>query len=164
MGDAPIATIGLGSNLGDRAAHLAAARLALTALSPLRASSVYETTPWGPIAQGPFLNQVVQLSTTLRPHELLNQLMAIEQQQGRDRAAERRWGPRTLDLDLLAYGDYRIVSPRLRVPHPELTRRAFVLVPWAELAPEHRVPGLGRTAQQLAASLTAEARAQVQRV
>ncbi len=164
MSEALVATIGLGSNLGDRAGHLAAARTALAALGELSASSVYEAAPWGPVPQGPYLNQVVQLHTALRPHALLECLLAIERQQGRDRTTEQRWGPRKLDLDLLTFGDYRIASPRLRVPHPELARRAFVLVPWGELSPAHVVPGLGRTVQQLMAALSAEALAQVRRV
>ena len=156
-----LATIGLGSNLGDRAAHLALAREALGALGPLSCSALYETEPWGPVPQGPYLNQVVQLHTSLGPFQLLDLLLSIERQLGRDRSRERRWGPRTLDLDLLSFGDYCVQAPRLTLPHPQLASRAFVLVPWAELAPHTVVPGLRATVAQLLLQLSAQARAGV---
>lgn len=159
-----IAYIGLGSNVGDRAAHLAAARLALAQLGPLQVSAVYETPPWGPVPQAPFYNQVVQLDTMLTPFQLLDRLLAIEREQGRDRTTEQRWGPRTLDLDLLSHGDFRVQSPRLRLPHSELARRAFVLVPWAEIAPHYPVPGTECTVAELLQRLSAAECAAVRHV
>jgi 2-amino-4-hydroxy-6-hydroxymethyldihydropteridine diphosphokinase len=118
--------VALGSNLGDRAAHLTAARLALAALPATRvlaASDVEETLPIGPAGQGPYLNQMVALRTRLDPLELLDRLLDIENARGRVRA--ERWGPRTLDLDIVRYGERRIAEPRLVVPHPELAHREF---------------------------------------
>ncbi len=98
-----------------------------------RASSLYATRPVGPADQPDFINAVAQLETRLSPLALLDQLQALEQRHGRVR--ERRWGPRTLDLDLLLFDDRRLVTPRLTLPHPEMVKRAFVLVPLAEIAP-----------------------------
>jgi len=138
------AYIGLGSNLGDRRAMIAGA---LERLRPRRVSSILETDPVGLVDQPPFLNAVAEIETTLRPQDLLGRLQDIERGLGRVRG--ERWGPRTLDLDLLLYGDERVASESLTVPHPELHRRRFVLDGLAELAPELVVPGLGRTVQTL---------------
>lgn len=121
-----IAFVALGSNLGDRATHLAQARQAMAALPGsriVRESDVEETAPVGPPGQGPYLNQMVALETRLTPHELLSQLQAIEHAAGRVRT--QRWGPRTLDLDIVQFGDRTIRDPDLVVPHPELPHRDF---------------------------------------
>ena len=136
--------IGLGSNLGDRAGNLAAARAALArdVLSGMIASSVYETDPWGPVLQGRYLNQVVRGSSELPPRPLLAKLFEIERSLGRDRAREQRYGPRTMDLDILLYGDRAANEPDLQIPHPRMMERAFVLVPLAEIAPDLAVGGV----------------------
>jgi 2-amino-4-hydroxy-6-hydroxymethyldihydropteridine diphosphokinase len=129
-----IAYVALGSNLGDRAAYLARAREALARIPGTRVvgeSSIEETAPLGPIAQGPYLNQMVALETPLAPEELLAALYVIEEQNGRVRA--ERWGPRTLDLDLVLMERQRSDDPHCRVPHPELVHRAFWLRELAEL-------------------------------
>ena len=138
------AFVALGSNLGDRAGHLTRACAALEA-GPLKLtaiSSVYETEPWGPVAQGPYLNQVVRGTTELAPRALLSALFAIETRLGRDRREEIRFGPRVIDLDVLLYGDLKIAEPDLEIPHPRLLERAFVLVPLAEIAPDRSVSGI----------------------
>lgn len=138
--------IGLGSNLGDRHAHLAGAVAALSShaqIDSLRASRAWESEPWGDADQPRYLNAVAQLHTTLPPLDLLDLLFGIERAHGRVRASDRRNGPRTLDLDLLLYGARVIDLPQLCVPHPRLAQRAFVLLPLAELAPQADVPGLG---------------------
>ncbi len=136
------AYIGLGSNLGDRGAQLDFALTQLsnaTGVSSVRTSAYYETAPVGPIEQDDFLNAVAELETTLTPEELFSVLQNIEQLAGRTR--EVRWGPRTLDLDLLDYDGLAKQTATLTLPHPEAHRRAFVLAPWAELAPNHRLAG-----------------------
>ena len=140
------AYVGLGSNLGDRRATLASA---LAALRPRRVSSVAETEPWGRADQPRFLNAVAELDTDLEPEPLLARLMEIEATHGRVRA--ELWGPRTLDLDLLLYGDRVVSSPGLTVPHPRLAERRFVLESLAELAPDLAIPGVGRTVRELLA-------------
>jgi 2-amino-4-hydroxy-6-hydroxymethyldihydropteridine diphosphokinase len=138
------AFVGLGSNLGDRQATLAAA---ISLLNPLRVSEILETEPWGRADQPKYLNAVAELWTDLAPGRLLGRLLDLERQLGRVR--RERWGPRTLDLDLLLYGDRVIQTRALTVPHPRLAERRFVLAGLAELCPELPVPGLGRTVQQL---------------
>ena len=137
------AYIGIGSNLGDREATIRAAREALNrkAGSVGASSSIYDTAPWGPVPQGNYLNQVVRISTKLSPRELLTVLHDIERAAGRDRENEVRYGPRTLDLDILLYGDRLVQEDGLTIPHPEMTKRAFVLVPLAEIAPDLAVDG-----------------------
>lgn len=118
--------VALGSNLGDRAAHLQRARERLSGLPGTRvtaASTVEETAPLGPVRQGPFLNQMVLLATSLEPEDLLEHCRTIEREQGRVR--HERWGPRTIDLDIVRFGDRRITTATLTVPHPELPHRDF---------------------------------------
>jgi 2-amino-4-hydroxy-6-hydroxymethyldihydropteridine diphosphokinase len=141
--------IGLGSNVGDRRAHLdyAAARLA-TILEGLRISRYLETAPFGVSEdQPPFLNAVVVGEVSISARDLLNQLLAIERERGRERPY--RWAPRTLDLDLLLYGDAIIDEPGLAVPHPRLRERRFVLEPLAEVAPNRVDPVTGLTVGEL---------------
>ena len=136
---APVtAYLGIGSNVGDRLATLRSVRDALAAADDVDVedvSSVYETAPVGGVEQPEYLNMVVRVGTLLRARELLQLGHEIERAHGRDRSAEVRWGPRTLDIDLLLYGDVTIDEPGLIVPHPRLTERAFVLVPLAEVMP-----------------------------
>lgn len=138
------AYVGLGSNLGDRRAALDGA---VALLAPRRVSRVVETAPWGLAEQPPFLNAVAEIETGLEPRALLDRLLEVERRFGRRR--DLRWGPRTLDLDLLIYGDRRIREEGLDVPHPRLAERRFVLEGLAELCPERRVPGLDRTVREL---------------
>lgn len=143
----PLAVIALGSNLGSREDHLRAALDALGRLGTItRRSSLYETPPVGP-PQPNYLNAIVLVETALEPATLLGELLAIERTRGRIR--DVRWGPRTLDLDLVAYGDRAVSQPGLHVPHPEAHRRAFVLVPLAEVAPSLVLPGHGRVDELL---------------
>jgi 2-amino-4-hydroxy-6-hydroxymethyldihydropteridine diphosphokinase len=110
----------------------------------VRVSRRYRTPAWGVTDQPDFINAVAELATTLPPLELLALLQATERAHGRDRAREQRWGPRTLDLDLLAMEGVHLDTPALQLPHPRFAERAFVLVPWAEIAAELDVPGVGR--------------------
>lgn len=133
-----LAYIGLGSNLGEPEAQLRAALDALSALPAsrlLQTSSLYSSAPLGPTDQPRYVNAVAALRTELSPLELLDALQHIEQTQGRVRKAER-WGPRTLDLDILLFGQQRIDLPRLQVPHYHMHLRAFVLYPLAEIVGE----------------------------
>jgi 2-amino-4-hydroxy-6-hydroxymethyldihydropteridine diphosphokinase len=136
--------IALGGNVGDVRTTFARAipQIVSRAHATLLArSSDYETPPWGDTAQAPFINACIRLSTALEPQELLATLHGVEAEFGRDRANERRWGPRPLDLDLLAYDDLSVTSDALTLPHPRLFERAFVLVPLAEIAPERSIGG-----------------------
>lgn len=146
------AFLGLGSNLGDRAGMLSAAlrMLAGPDVRVARASRVYESPPWGKTDQPAFLNQVVEIETTLSPERLLARGRQVEDALGRVR--RERWGTRTIDIDILLYGDRVIDSPELVVPHAELRRRAFVLVPLAEVAPGLRLPS-GETVLDLLGTL-----------
>lgn len=149
-----LAWIALGSNVGNRQEHLQTALQAIGALDGvalLRVSTIRETEPVGPQDQGKFLNAVAEVQTTLTPAQLLNRLLEIERRRGRVRTV--RNGPRTLDLDLLLYGDEVIEQPGLTVPHPRLHERRFVLEPLADLCPDLRHPGLGATVKQLLARL-----------
>jgi uracil phosphoribosyltransferase len=143
--------IGLGSNLGDRAAHLAAAAAAVAEnVGPIRAvSSVYETAPVGGPAQGDYLNAVVLAETDLAPADVLERLLDIERGMGRER--RERFGPRIIDLDVLVYGDRSVAAPGLTVPHPRMAERRFVLEPLAEVWPDLAVPGVGPVKEALAA-------------
>ena len=138
------AFVGIGSNLGDREDHLRRAVELLAAedaISILASSQVRETEPVGPVAQGPFLNGAVQVETELTPRALLERLLAIEERLGRVR--RERFGPRTIDLDLLVYEDAVVDEPGLTLPHPLLHERRFALEPLAELAPDLEIPGRG---------------------
>ncbi|MBT8203300.1 MAG: 2-amino-4-hydroxy-6-hydroxymethyldihydropteridine diphosphokinase [Acidimicrobiia bacterium] len=131
--------IGFGSNLGDRRDHLDEARRTLARSWQLEAvSSLYESAPVGPVEQGPFLNAVATFSTDAPPTDVLARLLAVEQASGRIRA--ERWGPRTLDLDLLLYGREAIDMAGLTVPHPEIANRRFVLEPLLEIWPDASLP------------------------
>lgn len=129
------AFLGLGSNLGDRAALLRAALAELDAsdgVTVTAASPIYETPPWGPVPQGPYLNACLAVETTLSPRALLDHALAIEKRHGRERTL--RWGPRRIDIDLLLHGQGSVHETGLVLPHPHMTQRAFVLVPLAEIA------------------------------
>jgi 2-amino-4-hydroxy-6-hydroxymethyldihydropteridine diphosphokinase len=141
------AYIGLGSNLGDREENL---RRALERLGAARVSAIRETDPVGVTEQPRFLNAVAELQTDLPPRELLDRLLEIERDLGRDRSNEARWGPRTIDLDLLLYDDDVIDEPGLTVPHPRLAERRFVLEPLQELEPGLVLPD-GRAIKDLLA-------------
>jgi 2-amino-4-hydroxy-6-hydroxymethyldihydropteridine diphosphokinase len=149
------AYIALGANLGDRERHLQSAIAALRQLTMVEAvSSFYETAPVGLVEQPDFLNAVVALRTWLPPQELMNALLHIEQQHGRDRNVSVPKGPRTLDLDLLSYDNLVLETPSLTLPHPALAERRFVLVPLVEIAPQWRHPVCGKTAAELLAELS----------
>jgi 2-amino-4-hydroxy-6-hydroxymethyldihydropteridine diphosphokinase len=140
------ALIALGGNVGDARATLDRAVAALCdgkSVRLLARSADYRTPPWGVEDQPPFINACLAVSTALTPRELLARAQEVERAFGRDRASERRWGPRTLDIDLLAYDDVRLDEPDLVLPHPQLFERAFVLVPLAEIAPDRRIAGVG---------------------
>ena len=148
------AYVGLGSNLGDREGLIADAISALgsqPAIEVIQVSSLRETEPWGPVEQPRFLNGAVAVETDLPPRELLEALLDVERRLGRARDDEERWGPRTIDLDLLLYGNLVLDEPGLDVPHPRLHERRFALEPLAELAPDALVPGRGTAAELLRA-------------
>jgi 2-amino-4-hydroxy-6-hydroxymethyldihydropteridine diphosphokinase len=142
------AALGLGSNLGDRAAHLEAALDALRALGPVRASSFHDTAPVGP-PQPRYLNAAAVVECALSPFELHDVARDLERRAGRVRTPGDRWGPRTLDVDLLLCDDRVIRTASLVVPHDGLAERMFVLAPLVEIAPDWVVPGLGRTIEEL---------------
>jgi 2-amino-4-hydroxy-6-hydroxymethyldihydropteridine diphosphokinase len=147
-----IAYVGLGSNLGDRERLITDAA---ALIGVVRLSTVIETEPWGYGNQPLFLNAVAELETRLTPRQLLDHLLDVERRLGRERVGPR-WGPRTIDLDLLLYGDETIDEPGLVVPHPQLAKRDFVLQPLAELVPSLKIPGIG-TVQDALAGLSSEA-------
>lgn len=147
-----VSYVGLGSNLADPRHQVERAIAELAELSQTRlvgCSWLYATSPVGPQAQPDYVNAVVALRTSRAPGELLLALQHIERRHGRIRDGQR-WGPRTLDLDLLLYGDREIAAPTLTIPHPEIHQRAFVLVPLADVAPaDLDIPGQGRLATLL---------------
>ncbi len=144
--------VGLGSNLSDPLYQLKQALGALRLIprtTLLTQSRLYRSQPMGPAGQPDYLNAIVCLDTSLDAEALLDQLQAIELKQGRIRTGQR-WGPRTLDLDLLLYGEYKIDTPRLQVPHPGLYVRNFVLYPLWDIAPDLVLPGQGTLAELIA--------------
>lgn len=158
-----MAYIGLGGNLASWAgvpeATLAAATVRLESLGRVvRRSSLYSTEPVGFAEQPRFVNTVVALETALEPHELLQALLRIEKEFGRDREAGFANGPRTLDLDILLLDEVQLSDMDLTIPHPRLAERAFVLVPLAEIAPEAVVPGREKTVAELLACQVSKAR------
>lgn len=140
--------LGLGSNLGDRLGNLTVAVRALEdrGIRTVRSSRVYETDPVGGPPQPDFLNAVIEVETDVEPQDLLRMCLEVESLLGRERA--ERWGPRTIDIDLLTYGDRQIDEPGLTVPHPRMHERAFVMVPFLELDADPPLPG-GRSASSL---------------
>ncbi len=138
-----------GSNLGDRAAHLqqAAAQIAAQTGHILRTSAVYSTQPWGIADQPEFLNQALMISTVLDPVALLETILSIEREMGRER--REKWGRRIIDIDILFYDELVLHTVGLHIPHPHLHERNFVLAPLAEIAPDWRHPELGKTAKEL---------------
>jgi 2-amino-4-hydroxy-6-hydroxymethyldihydropteridine diphosphokinase len=145
------AFVGIGSNLGDREGNFRQAVELLSAedgIDVVAVSEVRETDPVGPVEQGPFLNGAVRIETDLAPRELLERLLAVEERLGRVR--RERWGPRTIDLDLLLYGDDVVDEPGLTVPHPRLHERRFALEPLSDLAPSLEIPGKGPISALLA--------------
>lgn len=143
--------VALGSNLDDPLHQVKAALAALDrhrAIDLCAVSGLYSTPPWGNPDQPAFVNAVAEVCTALAPTALLAVLQRYEQQAGRVR--EQRWGPRVIDLDLLAYGQCVWRTRSLRLPHPGIAERAFVLLPWADIAPDYSLPGLGRIHELLA--------------
>lgn len=153
------AYVGLGSNLGDREDLI---RKALEGIGKLpettlgRVSSLYDTEPVGDLEQPSYLNAVASLETSLTARQLLWNLLLVERALGRVRSPSTRYAPRTIDLDLLFYGDLILDEPDLKLPHPEVANRAFVLVPLAELEPSFVHPVLGETAVSLLAQIKAK--------
>lgn len=150
------AWIGIGSNLGDRESHIRKGVALMNALPDtvvVAVSSIYDTAPVGSIDQPRFLNAAAELETELTARSLLGELMSIEEECGRIRGD--RWGPRTLDLDLLLFDELQLSGEDLTLPHPRMAERAFVLVPLAEIAPDLFVPGTGRVVSELLHSLQA---------
>jgi 2-amino-4-hydroxy-6-hydroxymethyldihydropteridine diphosphokinase len=139
------AFLGLGSNLGDRAGNLKSAIRLLdneNEIKVTKISSVYETEPIGNMEQSSFYNCVIEIETDLKPIELLKAGNQVEAELKRERSI--RWGPRTIDIDILLYGNLAIKESELQIPHPRICERAFVLVPLLELSPKIEIPSLGR--------------------
>lgn len=138
------ALLGLGGNVGDVRASLDAAVAKFADGQEVRLlarSSDYRTPPWGVTDQPPFINCAIAVETTLSPRALLSHAHEVERALGRNRMHERRWGPRTIDIDLLAYDDVAMDDPGLTLPHPRLFERGFVLLPLAEIAPDRMIAG-----------------------
>jgi 2-amino-4-hydroxy-6-hydroxymethyldihydropteridine diphosphokinase len=139
------AFLALGGNVGDVRAtfdHALARLCDGEAVRLLARSSDYRTPPWGVTDQPPFVNAAIAVATALSPHELLSRALDCERALGRDRAHERRWGPRPIDIDILAYDDVELHDAELTLPHPHLFERAFVLVPLAEIAADRMIAGV----------------------
>jgi 2-amino-4-hydroxy-6-hydroxymethyldihydropteridine diphosphokinase len=151
------ALIALGGNVGDVRAAFSSAIPQICDKAAARLvtrSSDYATPPWGEERQPPFVNACIEIETALAPHALLDVLHEVERAHGRDRSQEKRYGPRTLDLDLLAWDDRALDTPTLTLPHPRLFERAFVLVPLAEIAPDRLIAG--HTAQEALTTVSAD--------
>lgn len=149
-----IAYLSLGSNMGDRNAYLESALTAMEEfpyIRPIKISQMYETDPYGGVEQDPFLNCCVSIETTLEPYELLKYVNQIEADNGRERTL--RWGPRTLDIDILLYDDVVIRSPKLCIPHIDMANRLFVLEPLNEIAPFAYHPGKRMTVNEMLADI-----------
>ena len=141
----PQAWLALGGNVGDSSAILDQAVALLCDGNDVRLtarSADYRTPPWGVEDQAPFVNLCIAIDTTLSPHDLLTRAHAVERALGRDRAKEQRWGPRTADIDIIAYDNLTLDDGDLTLPHPRLFERAFVLVPLAEIAPDLAIGGV----------------------
>jgi 2-amino-4-hydroxy-6-hydroxymethyldihydropteridine diphosphokinase len=139
------ALVGLGGNIGDVRATLDKAVAAFcdgTDVRLLAQSSDYATPPWGVVDQPPFVNRCIAVESKSTPRALLDRALRVERTLGRDRSREQRWGPRAIDIDLLAYDDIAIEEPGLTLPHPRLFERAFVLVPLAEIVPDRTIAGI----------------------
>jgi 2-amino-4-hydroxy-6-hydroxymethyldihydropteridine diphosphokinase len=139
------ALVALGGNVGDVRDTLDRAVAAFCDGEKIRLlarSADYRTPPWGIADQPPFVNLAIAVDTSLTPHALLARAQAVEHALGRERARERRWGPRPVDIDLIAYDDLELDTPDLMLPHPRLFERSFVLVPLAEIAPERVIAGI----------------------
>ncbi len=139
------ALIALGGNVGDVRSTFEQAIAKLCSDDAVRLtarSADYRTPPWGVTEQAPFVNAVIAVTTSLAPHDLLARAQECERALGRNRALERRWGPRTIDIDLLAYDDLVLIDRDLILPHPHMLERAFVLVPLAEIAPDRLIAGV----------------------
>lgn len=146
--------IALGSNLLEREKNIKSAIMLISenpSIKVIKESSLYETEPWGNIEQGDFLNSVIEVSTTLAPHELLTFLKETEKKLGRTEAP--KWGPRIIDLDIVLYGERVIREVGLAIPHPSMHERAFVLVPLCEIAPGVTHPVLKKTISELLTGL-----------
>jgi 2-amino-4-hydroxy-6-hydroxymethyldihydropteridine diphosphokinase len=139
------ALVAFGGNVGDARATIAKAIAVFCdgeTVILLKRSSDYKTPPWGVIEQPPFVNAAISVSTSLSPQALLRRAHSIERAFGRDRDAEERWGPRTLDIDILAYEDLVLHEHDITLPHPRVLERAFVLVPLAEIVPDWKISGI----------------------
>lgn len=150
------AYIAVGSNLGDRQSTINQAIESIKArrdISLVQISPMIETDPVGEIEQGRYLNGMIHIQTRMEARELLEFMMGVEQSLGRDRSIEQRWGPRTIDLDLIVFGDQVIDEPGLQVPHPRLHERLFVLAPLCEIAADIMVPVHNQTPRQMLEAL-----------
>jgi 2-amino-4-hydroxy-6-hydroxymethyldihydropteridine diphosphokinase len=140
------ACVGVGSNLGSPAAQVRQGLAKLESLDDTRllaASRLYRNPPMGPVDQPDYVNAAAVILTRQTPRDLLDRCKAIEREQGRGPGEDLRWGPRQLDLDILTYGSWEIDEPGLKIPHPGISERNFVLFPLLEIAPQLRIPGLG---------------------
>lgn len=157
--------IGLGSNLGNKRQNLSIARNLIEDLPEVelvKISSCYLTSPWGKINQADFVNQVMAIDTTLPALVLLHRLLNIEIKMGRQRY--EKWGPRIIDLDILVYGDEVIDSDELKIPHPYMHERLFVLIPLMEIEPEFVFPGGTKIKEVLARAIARDSESTVKRI